>query len=267
MPSNLLEEDHPARIIDIVVENLDLTELYDEYSDEGCPGFHPKMLLKVLFSSYRNGLMSCRKMWDNLKYRADYIYLSGDQIPDFRTINRFRLRVKNQLPRLFTQIVVLCVELGLVDFQYLAIDGQKIQANASYRMSKNKERYTKTVKRVREGIEKLLSKELNEDFTGQHRNKALMALRKREQKLAAFKEIIADMDESGNINLTDSEAKVMSHKDGKKSPAIIIKARLTGNMVLLLPFPQQQTKMIMVTIFYPWLIRQNQIQDRNADET
>jgi transposase len=219
VPDELLEQDHPARIIDIVVEHLDLKMLYDEYSEEGCPGYHPRMLLKVLFYSYVNGMMSCRSMWNNLKYRADYIFLSGDQIPDFRTINRFRLRVQSQLPKLFTQIVMLCVELGLVDFQYLAIDGQKIQANASFRQSKNKERYAKAVLRVRKGMEKLLSKEVTEDFTEEQRNKALTSLKKQEAKLQEFDQIIAAMDEADNINLTDKDAKVMKHKDGKKPPS------------------------------------------------
>ena len=44
-----LEEQHPASIIDLVVEKLDLTELYEQYSDDGNPAFHPKLMLKVLF--------------------------------------------------------------------------------------------------------------------------------------------------------------------------------------------------------------------------
>jgi transposase len=219
IPHELLEQNHPARIIDIVVERLNLEKLYDEYSEEGCPGYHPKMLIKVLFYSYMIGMMSCRKMWNGLKYRADYIFLSGDQVPDFRTINRFRLRVQNQLPKLFTQIVMLCVELGLVDFQYLAIDGQKIQANASFRMSKNKERYAKAVERVKKAMENLLTKELTEDFTEERRDKALSSLQKQEEKLREFEQIIEDIDEADNINLTDKDAKMMKHKDGKKVPS------------------------------------------------
>jgi hypothetical protein len=45
---------------------------------------------------------------------ADYVFLSGDQVPDFRTLNTFRTR-------------------HMVDFKHLAIDGQKIPANASFR--------------------------------------------------------------------------------------------------------------------------------------
>ena len=118
-PLDLLEEDHPARVIDRIVELLDLEELYSEYAEEGKPAYHPKMMVKVLFYSYYAGLMSCRKMWDGLKQRADFIFLSGDQVPDFRTLNTFRSRHIKILPKLFAQIVLLCVKVGMVDFQHL----------------------------------------------------------------------------------------------------------------------------------------------------
>lgn len=165
-PLDLLEEDHPARVIDRVVELVDLEELYGEYAEEGKPAYHPKMMLKVLFYSYYAGLMSCRKMWDGLKQRADFIYLSGDQVPDFRTLNTFRSRHIRILPKWFAQIVLLCVKVGMVDFAHLAIDGQKIQADASYRKSKTRKRVKKSYERVREGIARLLEKEPNEEFTG-----------------------------------------------------------------------------------------------------
>ena len=71
IPNELLEAEHPARVIDRVVELLDLTEVYESYADEGNPSYHPKMMLKVLFYSYRGGVMSSRGMWDALKTRAD----------------------------------------------------------------------------------------------------------------------------------------------------------------------------------------------------
>ena len=219
VPAELIETNHPARIIDVVIENLNLEALYEEYAEEGCPSYHPKMMLKVLFYSYMIGMMSCRKMWDSLKYRADYIFLSGDQVPDFRTINRFRQRVRRQLPKLFTQIVMLCVELDMVDFNYLAIDGQKIQANASFRQSKNKDRYQMAVKRVKRGMEKLLSKEPTKDFSEEEKRKAANTLKKQEEKLKDVAGIIADMEETDNINLTDKDAKTMSHKTGQKLPS------------------------------------------------
>ena len=137
--STFLESDHPARVIDRITERLDLSRLYEDYSEEGTPAFHPKLMLKVLFYGYYKDVMSCRKLWDAVEQRADFIFLAAGQVPNFRTINSFRLRHLQILPGLFSQIVMLCTELGMVGFEHLAIDGQKIQANASCRKSKNLE--------------------------------------------------------------------------------------------------------------------------------
>ena len=219
-PLDLLEDDHPARVIDRVVELLDLGELYGEYAEEGKPAYHPRMMLKVLFYSYYAGLMSCRKMWDGLKHRADFIFLSGDQVPDFRTLNTFRTRHITILPKLFAQIVLLCVKVGMVDFAHLAIDGQRIQADASYRKSKTRKRVKKSYDRVREGIARLLEKEPNEEFTEEKKDERLQRLHRQEKQLLGLKKVLEGLvDETATINMTDSEAPVMKHKDGRKLPS------------------------------------------------
>ena len=149
-PNELLEPDHPARVIDKVVEMLDLSEVYADYAEEGNPPYHAQMMLKVLFYAYYCGSMSCRKIWEDLKERADFIFLSGDQVPDFRTVNSFRTRHMKVLPKLFAQIVMICVRLDMLDFQHLAIDGQRIKANANYRRSKNRQR-TRAIVQAGEG--------------------------------------------------------------------------------------------------------------------
>ena len=151
IPDELLDREHPARVIDKVVEALDLLKVYAYYSDAGNQPYHPKMHLKVLFFSYYCGLMSCREIWRGLQQRADYIFLSGDQVPDFRTINSFRIRHIAELPDLFAQIVMLCESLGMIGFEHPAIDGQKIQANANYRRSMNRERLAARYRKVKKG--------------------------------------------------------------------------------------------------------------------
>jgi len=220
MPNDLLEPEHPARIVDRVVELLDLSGIYGWYQDEGNQPYHPKMMLKVLFYSYLTGTMSSRKMWDGLKNRADYIFLSGDQIPNFRTLNGFRSRHLKQLPGLFAQIVHLCTKLGMIDFKYLAIDGQKIQADASWRRSKTKKRLERSMQRVTEGMRKLLEKDVSEDFPEETKQKRLAELARQEKHLLALKGMLDRIgDEKANINMTDPEAKVMRHKDGRSLPS------------------------------------------------
>jgi hypothetical protein len=63
--------------------------------------------------------------------RIDFMVLSGRQQPDFRTIALFRLRFLEELKGLFGQVVRLCQKAGMVKLGHVALDGTKIQANAS----------------------------------------------------------------------------------------------------------------------------------------
>ena len=218
--NEFLEADHPARVVDAVVERMDLSRIYESYSEEGNPPFHPKMMLKVLFYAYYKGLMSCRKIWDALAHRSDLIFLAAGQVPNFRTVNSFRLRHLEVLPQLFSQIVFMCVRLGMVDFGYLSIDGQKIQANANFRKSKNLKGLKIEYRKVSEGMKKLVEKEVDEDFPADVQQKRLKRLEKKAAELEEFqKKLEALGDEEKRLNTSDEDALVMRHKDGRSLPS------------------------------------------------
>lgn len=218
--NKFLDAGHPAAIIDTIIERLDLEKLYNYYSEEGNPAYHPKMMLKILFYGYYTGIMSCRTIWDSVVNRADFIYLAAGQVPNFRTINDFRLRHLEDLSFLFTQIVLLCKELDMLDFEHMALDGQKIQANASYRNSKNLKGIKREYKKVKEGMEKLLEKEVNEYFTEKIKKKRLSTLEKKLGNLGSFQKKLEELnDEEKRINMVDPGAPVMTHKDGQKLPS------------------------------------------------
>ena len=215
-----LDAGHPAAIIDIIIERLDLAILYNHYAKEGNPAYHPKMMLKILFYGYYTGIMSCRTIWDSVMNRADFMYLAAGQVPNFRTINDFRLRHLEDLTGLFAQIVLLCKELDMLDFKHMAIDGQKIEANASYKNSKNLKGIKKEYEKAKEGMEKLLRKEVNEYFTEDTKKKRVSALEKKLGNLETFqKELEALDDEDKRINMVDPDAPIMTHKDGQKVPS------------------------------------------------
>ena len=84
-------------------------------------------------------------------------------MPDFRTINDFRIRHIEEIPDLFTQVVLLCEKLDMIGFEHLTVDGEKIQvpersdkcpwgANASFKNSYNKERLEKRYNKIKKGI-------------------------------------------------------------------------------------------------------------------
>lgn len=106
---NISEQD-PVRLVNNVVDKLDLSGLKKLYKEQGRSPYHPKMMLKVIIYAYMNNVYSCRKIEKLLNRDIHYIWLSGNEKPDFITINRFRTRVKEEINQIFTQLVLLLVE-------------------------------------------------------------------------------------------------------------------------------------------------------------
>src|SRR4030065_836126 len=228
VPNELLEEDHPARIVDVIVERLDLSEVYAVYKFEGNPAYHPKMMLKVLFYSYLIGVMSSRKMEAGLEYRADYIFLSGDQVPDFRTLNNFRSRHIEQLPGIFAQIVMLSGALGMIDFKHLAIDGQKIAGCANFRNNLDRKRAIKQLEKVTKAMKRLLEQEPSETISEEKLEERKRRLKRKEEKFARALEVLQAGDETASVNIVDEDAKMMTHKDRKIVPRFNHQSAVAG---------------------------------------
>ena len=131
-PSNLLERipsHHPVLIVNQVVDQLNIDCLFSKYKGGGTSAYHPRMLLKVLFYAYLSNIYSCRKIAQALRENIYFMWLSGDSLPDFRTINRFRGEaLKEEIKSLFTQIVLLLQEAGYVSLDVQYIDGTKIES-------------------------------------------------------------------------------------------------------------------------------------------
>ena len=136
MPPSLdewLPEDHTARFIaEVVDELLDLSAVYGSYVEaSGAPPYDPTMMLKLLFYAYSTGVTSSREMERRCHLDVAFRWLSANSAPDYRSIARFRRRHLTALDGLFTQVLVLCSEAGLVKLGRVALDGTKLRASAS----------------------------------------------------------------------------------------------------------------------------------------
>ena len=127
-----IPETHHVRLLSGIVDALDITDLLETYKSFGCPAYHPRMLLKVVFYAYMNNIYSCRKIEDALKYHIHYMWLSGSQAPSFSTINRFRSEhLKDTVNKLFSQVVSLLVDMGQISLEEQYIDGTKMESVAN----------------------------------------------------------------------------------------------------------------------------------------
>ena len=126
-----LSEDHLARFIVEVIDQLDLSELTRQYTGRGSKAHHPATLLAILVYGYATGIFSSRKLeratYDSVAFR----YIAKGSHPDHDTIATFRRRFLKQLEALFLQVLELAKEMKLLKLGTVCLDGTKIHANAS----------------------------------------------------------------------------------------------------------------------------------------
>lgn len=120
---------HPVRIVNEIVDKLNISDILSEYKGGGTSAYHPRMLLKILIYGYLNNIYSSRKIAQQLTENIPFMWLSGRQTPDFRTINDFRSkRLKGRINELFSSVVRLMQEEGFVSLTTQYIDGTKLEA-------------------------------------------------------------------------------------------------------------------------------------------
>ena len=126
-----LPENHLARFVVEIVDELDISALERAYTASGSDAYHPRMMLALLFYSYATGVFSSRKMEAATFESVPMRYVAANQHPDHDTICSFRRRFLEPLSDLFTQILQVAHQMGLMEVGDVAIDGSKAKANAS----------------------------------------------------------------------------------------------------------------------------------------
>ena len=145
----LIPKDHLVRVVNDLVEELDIDLLVSEYQGGGTSSFHPRMMLKAWVFGYVMKVHSCRRLAKALREHVPFMWLSGMQHPDFRTLNDFRAnRMKEVIADVFRQVVMFCVEEKYIDLSALFTDGTKYQANGN----KHKAVWKKNTQRYKENV-------------------------------------------------------------------------------------------------------------------
>lgn len=135
LPPNLEElivANHPVRVVNEVINQINLQPLLAAYTGGGCSSYHPLMLLKVVVYGYMNNVYSSRKLEDACKSDIRFMWLAAMNTPDHNTINTFRsVKLQEPLKEIFTQVVELLAAEGLLSIKEIYTDGTKIEANAN----------------------------------------------------------------------------------------------------------------------------------------
>lgn len=239
--SDWLPSDHIARLVSDTVDELDLSAIEKTYSNNGAPAYCPRLMVKLFFFGHIKRVTSSRDIEKACVENIAFRYLSGNTQPDHGTLNLFR---KNHLPGLkdlFSQIVMLCDRLNLIDPSEVSIDGTKAKACASKGNLYTQERIDKIREKIGKDLEEAIKLDEEEDkkfgdrrgydqlpdslSTPELRKKAiaeakrkLEKLKQAEGRIKAKQEQCRDKEEkdlkkNSASNLTDPDANLMKMKD------------------------------------------------------
>ena len=165
---DFIAENDPVRVLNTIVDNLDISRIESSYEGGGASCYNPRMLVKVVFYAYLQNVYSGRKMEQLLRRDVNFMWLSGMQTPDFNTINLFRKnRLADVVDDIFTQVVQMLVAGKFVSLDVQYIDGTKIEAAANKytfvwkkATKTNQEKLDRKVKAVLAEAERELNMEL-----------------------------------------------------------------------------------------------------------
>ena len=214
-----IAEDSSVRVIDVFVDDLDLSGLGFKSTPEptGRPGYHPATLLKLFIYGYLNRVQSSRRLEREAQRNVELMWLTGRLAPDFKTIADFRKNSGNAIRLVCREFVMLCRKLKLFTEAFVAIDGSKFKAVNNRDKNFTKAKLKRRLQQIDESIERYLGQ-----IASANRQEAAVAKRKAERledKIAALKKEMARLKKlevrmlqtpDQQISLTDPDARSMA---------------------------------------------------------
>jgi len=180
-------ENNIVRVIDLYVENLNVSELDFTNSQlnvkQGRPAFHPSLLLKIYIYTYINKIRSSRMIEQEIRRNVELMWLTKGLIPGYKTIANFRKDNSQPLQKIFKEFVLLIKSIDLISGDVM-IDGAFLRANASKNETITKKGIEANIKRVENEIKKSLVSLDSEDEIDEKRikqNRKIEELNKQEK--------------------------------------------------------------------------------------
>jgi len=216
----------------LVETRMDTSIFDDRYKNDetGRPAYDPKVLLKVILFAYSRGLVGSRKIERACKKDVTFMALSCLQYPDHSTIAGFVSSMWDEILPLFTDVLLVCEEEGLLGGTFFALDGCKLPSNASKECSGTVSDLRRKKEKIEKKVKQLLEKQVEADKEddederggsssgGSDRRKQVERLQKKAERIERF------LNENGpkigkqgreiKSNITDNESAKMITSHG-----------------------------------------------------
>ena len=218
-----IEEDDPARLMDLFIDRLDLQKMgfvRSEPKAEGRPGYSPRDLLKLYVYGYYYGVRSSRKLERECKVNIQVMWLLGKLQPDFRTISDFRKLNIDPIKAVFSEFKRFCLEMKLFSKSFISIDGSKFKAvnakDRNFTLNKLDDRIKRLDAHIAEYLSELDAMDKEDSsrvLSREDLEHKLEVAKERKEKYEGYR---SQIEESGEkqISLTDPDARLMKQNEG-----------------------------------------------------
>ena len=218
-----IEEDDPARLMDLFIDRLDLQNMgfvRSEPKAEGRPGYSPRDLLKLYVYGYYYGVRSSRKLERECKVNIQVMWLLGKLQPDFRTISDFRKLNIDPIKAVFSEFNRFCLEMKLFSKSFISIDGSKFKAvnakDRNFTLNKLDDRIKRLDAHIAEYLSELDAMDKEDSsrvLSREDLEHKLEVAKERKEKYEGYR---SQIEESGEkqISLTDPDARLMKQNEG-----------------------------------------------------
>ena len=221
-----LPEDHLARYIVEVIDQLDLSKLTNRYSRRGSEAYHPALLLALLVYGYATGTFSSRKIERATHDSVAFRFIAANLHPDHDTLANFRKTFLVELEDLFVQVLAYAQTMKLVKLGKISLDGTKIKANASKHKALSHGHIEKLEAQLREEVQTLLAKAAETDQQETDDEHDLpVEIARREQRLQALAdakakiaERAAQRDQQAQQEYADKVARREAQREAGEKP-------------------------------------------------
>lgn len=223
----LVDADHLARAIWDFIDELDLSEFYNDIrsleGEAGRSAFDPRLLICLLLYAYTQGEGRAREISRLCEFHPAYQWTTGMQSVNYHTLSSFRIRHKEKLDRLFKQSLAMFASEGLIDLNTIFQDGSKIHAAAASDSFHRRSTVQENLKKAEEVIEQL-QKADSSGGTGSTERETKRAIKRRERVQRMLQEFEKLPDRTKRkkevrISQTDPDARIMITAGGATAPA------------------------------------------------
>ena len=217
-----LPEDHLVFFILEMLEQMDLSEIYESYdgSKGGKPPYNPTMMTNLLFYGYCTGVFSSRTMEKSCYEQVPFLVLTGDQQPENDTIAEFSRRHMTSLTRLFVQGLQLFQNAGCCKLGHSALDGTKGRDKGASNKAMSYKRMEKKALELRGDVTRLMKEAQSVDEQedqkygkGKRGDEIPEDLRFKKSRLKKIREAMAGLEAEAKVEANEKREAIQQKEE------------------------------------------------------